>query len=405
MESPTTTSRSFLDRYNILLKLHYFLYFSSFGALYPIINITLRGRGLSDTELLYINIIVPFLVFLTNPLFGFIADHSRKYKLTFCVVVTLCTILFGTLFLLPSMKTQHIQGELNRDVNSNFELGFCASQEVATKCSSRSACGCSYRANCSTMDTLNSNKHFSFSFAMNSKNIHPQREDHAPAVCGIHYHVPVTTEVRKSFNKTSLSKWKIIIIFFFLICIFIPLGTLDRSQPIICQISCSISHFCHGRRYDDQIRYLIFYAILFILGNNFLSNGVALGASIGFAALSRPELFGNQRIFGTVAFGIIAFLASRIYQMFKSDLVYMIIFSISTISCMIVTCFIRIHTKKKPELNESSQEKDAAKSQSRLAALMPLFGNVDILVFLALTTVWGMSYAGLDPVCEHRLDC
>ena len=402
MESPTTKSRSFLDRYNILLKLHYFLYFSSFGALYPIINITLRSRGLSDTELSYINIIVPFLVFFTNPLLGFIADRSGRYKLTFSVVVTLCTILFGIMFLLPSMKTQQIRANLDYEA-SNYALEFCASQEVATKCSSRSTCGCSYRANCSMLDTHHPHEHFAFEFKMNSKNIHPQRLDHASAGCGIQYNVPVTAEVQNCSQKSTSSKWRI---FFFAICIFRnSLEIFDQFRPITCQISCSIPHFCHGKRYDDQTRYLIFYALVFILGNNFLSNGIPIGASIGFAALSRPELFGKQRVCGTVAFGIVAFLASRLYEIFKTELVYMFIFTISMMSCMIVTWFIRIRTKTKinsTKVEEVLDEKKPTReSQSRLAALLPLFGKIDVLVFLALTTVWGMSYAGLDPVSDR----
>ena len=174
-----------------------------------------------------------------------------------------------------------------------------------------------------------------------------------------------------------------------------------------CQITCSIPHFCHGKRYNNQIRYLILYAVLFIFGNNFLSNAIPLGASIGFAALANPDWFGRQRVFGTVGFGISAFLASRIYKIFKTDLVYIVIFAISTISCMIVTCFIRIEPKKKveaKEIDEFAGEKNAKKSQSGLAALVPLFRKVDVLVFLAMTTVWGMSFAGLDPVRNTIFD-
>lgn len=153
------------------------------------------------------------------------------------------------------------------------------------------------------------------------------------------------------------------------------------------------------------MRYVIFYALLFIFGNNFLSNAIPLGASIGFASLANPEWFGRQRVFGTVGFGISAFLASRIYQIFKTDLVYLVIFATCTISCMIVTCFIRIQSKKKgKEIDELDEEKNTKKSQSGVAALIPLFQKVDVLVFLALNTVWGMSFAGLDPYLYLYID-
>lgn len=194
MESPP---ESFIHRYNILLKLHYFLYFCSFGALYPIANITLRGRGLSDTEISYTNTIIPFLVFVTNPLLGFIADRSRRYKLTFCIVVTTCTILFGIMFLLPPMKTQHIKADLAYDENGKSVIDFCASQEVTSKCSSRSECGCSYRVNCTTLEE----EHLSFPFSMNSASIQKQIDGHAPAVCGIQYRIPIAEQMEKSTRK------------------------------------------------------------------------------------------------------------------------------------------------------------------------------------------------------------
>jgi hypothetical protein len=83
-------------------------------------------------------------------------------------------------------------------------------------------------------------------------------------------------------------------------------------------------------------------------------------------------------------------------------------FSITSILCIIVTSFIRIRTNKttanhEKELDDLSVEKTKKKkktkeSESRLSTLVPLFKNIDVIVFLSLTLVWGMSYAGLDPV-------
>ncbi len=182
----------------------------------------------------------------------------------------------------------------------------------------------------------------------------------------------------------------------------------DRSQLVICEITCSTAHFCHGLRYGNQMVYIALYSLLFILGNTLLSNSIPLGASIGFATVSNPDHFGQQRVFGTIGFGLAAFGASRVYEIFKTDLVFIIMFSSTVIICIIVTCFIRIRPNKttandqtivhEKELDDLSGVKKKKKSHSRLSTLIPLLKKVDVIIFLSLTLIWGMSYAGLDPV-------
>ena len=188
VSSPPLT---FLHRYHLLLKAHYFFFFSAFGMLYPILSITLRSRGLSTTEISYMNLIIPFLVFFTNPLMGFAADQSRRFRLTFNILLTIVTILYCVMFLLPSIKNSHIQGTIATDGQSGAVLKFCGSQEVATTCASRSECGCSYQANCTLFD----GQKIPFVFFMNSNETRQQAkaavELNKRATCSIDYEVPV----------------------------------------------------------------------------------------------------------------------------------------------------------------------------------------------------------------------
>jgi hypothetical protein len=200
----------FVHRFYILVKSHYFLFFSAFGTIYPIINITLRSRGLSNTELSYINIIIPFLVFFTNPLLGFIADRSRRYLSTFNIVVIITIILYTIMFLLPVVKTRNIQADIIYDQKLGRVLHFCASQEAATKCASRSNCGCTYQANCTTMKSVNQKNNFDFIFSMKSKDIYKEiggRTDvNKPATCGIQYRVPIELTLEQYTKKHRFSK-------------------------------------------------------------------------------------------------------------------------------------------------------------------------------------------------------
>ncbi|CAF4508453.1 unnamed protein product [Rotaria socialis] len=391
MLAPTTnavsasSTASFVHRHYILLKAHYFLFFSAFGILYPILNITLRSRGLSNSELAYINLIVPFLVFFTNPLLGFIADHSRRYLLTFNCILLIVTILYGIMFISPTIKSHNIDANIIYDNKLGRVLDFCASQEVATKCSSRSECGCSYSSFC-----RKDNSPFNFTFTMSPNDTRLTTislvDISASSKCGIQYRVPVDKYLTGD-NKE------------------LPYHKGNASSSDACEITCSIDHFCHGPRHPRQLHYILLYSLLFIIGTNLLSIGITIGVSIGFATLSSPEIFGEQRVFGTIGFGLSAFLASRLYAHFHSDLVYIIMFSTATLICIGITSLIRIQPRTHEENTNVSASKDdeieaktKTKARFKAAALIPLLKNIDVIIFLSLTFIWGMSYAPLDPV-------
>lgn len=150
--------------------------------------------------------------------------------------------------------------------------------------------------------------------------------------------------------------------------------------------------FCQGQRYESQTVYVFFYAILFIIGIDLFSSGSALGTSIGFSSLPSPDLFGKQRVWGTIGFGIIALLASRIYAYFQSDYVYLIMFDLLAILTIIVTSFIpmRKNLEKKPKFEFSS--------------IRLLLKNIDVIIFLAIAFLWGMCYGCLHPVRKTTND-
>lgn len=397
-----SSNAPFVHRHYLLLKAHYFLFFSAFGIIYPILNITLRSRGLSNSELAFINLIIPFLIFFTNPLVGFIADHSRRYLSTFNFILTTVTILYAIMFFLPVVKSRNIEANISYDDKSSPVLDFCAHQEVATKCSSRSECGCSYTSYCK-----NDKFTYNFTFTMSSKDIRPATSDSNEVTktptCGIQYRVPIDSYLPDYVKNLSNSQD-------------------NEYSSDNCEITCSTKHFCHGVRHSAQTLNVLLYYLLFIIGTDFLTIGITIGASIGFATLSRPQIFGNQRVWGTIGFGISAFLASRLYEHFNTDIVYIIMFSTATVLCIFVTCFIRLQSRTNEQnadnLTNHAQntadniamkdnEKDfnnKSSLRSKVAALIPVLKKIDVIIFLSLTFIWGMSFAPLDPVCISFLE-
>lgn len=351
---------AFIHRHYLLLKTHYFLFFSSLGVMFPILNLTLRSHGLSNIEISFSNIILPFLVFFLSPSIGFLADRSRRFLLTFNLTFSIAVITLTSIFLLPSIQSDHIQAVLHHVEHSNYVLDFCASQEMATQCASRSECGCTYQALCRKENVPWKN----FTFPMTSSDLQKEFNDYQPSQCGITYRIPIE-------NNFSLVE--------------------DKHHTIItCEITCSIAHFCHGIRRPNQLIYILLHSILYIIGNSLLSTSNAIGASIGFASLTHGNLFGRQRVWGTIGFGILAFVTSLIYERFHSEYVYVILYSvIAFLTFLVTTC-----------LRKSSGERipDKKRDSFHPSTLVSLLKNVDVLVFLSITFVWGMCFGSLQPV-------
>lgn len=204
--------------------------------------------------------------------------------------------------------------------------------------------------------------------------------------------------------------------------LFILFFYLDQSTPAPqlpvlakCSITCSVPHFCSGARHKGQGVYIIIYSLLFIIGTNLLQNAIALGASVGFATIDRLELFGEQRVFGTIGFGVLAFIASRVYEYFNTEFVYLIMFCVASVLCIVVTSFIRTLPAKQlenetldddiipeEEFDDIAAEKKGKpkkdKSAHGASKLVLLLKRLDVILFLLLAFLWGMSYGGLDPV-------
>ncbi|CAF4187084.1 unnamed protein product [Adineta steineri] len=227
-------------------------------------------------------------------------------------------------------------------------------------------------------------------------------DDNEHSICEINYRVPIEKytkgKILDSFDNEHV------------------LSPSKSTKLARCDVKCSTDHLCHGSRFLRQTIYVLLYAFLIVIGLNLCANATTIGTSIGFAALHRSNLFGRQRIYGTMGFGLCAFIASRIYAHFKSDYVYIFMFVASSILTVIITSFVHIRSDKHnteksnqddlsviEELNETSINENEQKSKPKnspfkICAILPLLKNFDVMVFLATTFLWGTSYGGMDPV-------
>lgn len=207
MLSKDISAKTFIHRHYFLLKAHYFFSHSSLASFIPILDMILDSRGLSKFEVLYINLVIPFLIFFINPLVGYIADHTRRFRLTFNITFGLATIVFLIMFFSPSIKTHHIQGQIHQNEKNQYSMIFCANEDFITKCTLRNKCGCIYQASCTSQlkSTI-----FHLNFTMNRKDIHEDSNldifNKKHSQCHIHYRMSIDGRIHQlKSNQLLLS--------------------------------------------------------------------------------------------------------------------------------------------------------------------------------------------------------
>ncbi|MBN1430050.1 MAG: MFS transporter [Anaerolineae bacterium] len=80
-------------------KSYYFLYYAAIGCFAPFLNIYLKDKGLTGTQIGWLSSVAPLIALAANPIWGSIADHWQIHR----QVLALCAFVAGItgLFYVP----------------------------------------------------------------------------------------------------------------------------------------------------------------------------------------------------------------------------------------------------------------------------------------------------------------
>lgn len=106
-----------IDRKYIAPKVFYFFYFAGLGAVLPYLPLFYKQLGLPAKRAGIISGIQPFVSFLFTPLWGALADKSKKGKLVF-IISFIALVAVGIAFLLTPMPPckDEVDGESRREI-------------------------------------------------------------------------------------------------------------------------------------------------------------------------------------------------------------------------------------------------------------------------------------------------
>ncbi|XP_035228982.1 uncharacterized protein LOC118201068 [Stegodyphus dumicola] len=89
---------------NLLLlpvKIHYFLFMAALACALPFRTVFAKQLGISATAIGVIFLAVPFLKIFTNPLFGFIVDYFKKFRLVLTVLMLIVALTHVAMVFIP----------------------------------------------------------------------------------------------------------------------------------------------------------------------------------------------------------------------------------------------------------------------------------------------------------------
>ncbi|GBM03846.1 hypothetical protein AVEN_231316-1 [Araneus ventricosus] len=111
-----------IDKKMIRFKLHYFLLTGALGLVHPFLAVIARDRlKLSATSFATVLVSEQFLFVFTKPAIGYITDYSNKLKTVLCIVAIGQVFFFFILLILPSVP-KGIEGISNSPLNETHAL-------------------------------------------------------------------------------------------------------------------------------------------------------------------------------------------------------------------------------------------------------------------------------------------
>uniref|UniRef100_A0A336LKW0 CSON013643 protein n=2 Tax=Culicoides sonorensis TaxID=179676 RepID=A0A336LKW0_CULSO len=295
------------------LKAHYFTWNAGTAPVVPFIPTIIKQLGYSSNVLGTVYAVLPVVGLLSKPLFCSLADKFHKQKVLFLVFQLITAISFFLfVFIPPVVKESAVKLDCNDNIsnfkyclpneNSTFDHLNCALDRIVNvNDSSQMKCQSRCKINISDWETMC--KHW---------NIQPICNDVAKEEIQFQAFVPrkhITPEGnclhlrvdQIQFNGGNLTS---------LMCNEeLPLFDID------CKISCNDSDvtdiiapgISDKEAYGLYQFWLLF--ILLIVSWAGMAVVVSVGDAIAFEMLAdQPHLYGNQRLWGAVGWGTLAFL-------------------------------------------------------------------------------------------------
>ncbi|XP_011164629.1 major facilitator superfamily domain-containing protein 6 [Solenopsis invicta] len=324
------------------IKAHYFFFMAAMGPILPFLPVYGKQLGVSPLIMGSITAILPILFLIAKPAFGFVVDYFRTWrKLIFIVLLAVTSSCYIFMYFLPALP-----GPLLPD--HQFQNASCASL---------SPCDMDYHA--SAMALCNGTKDTTCHWVCKDTNFSTKLSFNA-----------IKKEAVISPNTTCL---------------------LNINETLSCQNDVTKISNCNvtcDEFEDNNCLYTSItfwgFVLLMSLGNIGFNVSNCISDAICFDVLGEGGQmgYGRQRVWGTIGFGIAAFLAGYTVDLWSQGEIYKTY--TPAFFLVLIFTFIDLICCRKLELPLMSGSSSILKDTYSLLKLKP------IVIFLCFATLAGI---------------
>ncbi|XKL59806.1 hypothetical protein PGB90_000822 [Kerria lacca] len=106
----------------LLIKVHFFLFFAALGPILPFLFVTGKQLGISDMAMGFIFSIIPVFYFVSKSLYGFVLDYyTRQRTFIFTITIAMMGLFYSLIYFVPNTLQ-------NKEFTSNIScssVSFC----------------------------------------------------------------------------------------------------------------------------------------------------------------------------------------------------------------------------------------------------------------------------------------
>lgn len=362
----------------------FLLLFSGIAALLPFLSIYMKQLGLSAPEVAIIYGIMPFVSVVIRPLVGALADYLRRTKLVLVLLCILNALTFLCFLLVPynTIRDFKTSEHLNRSTENDIVFATCKRINhniVISRCSLYSG---DLNNNNTFNPTVNAAKISAVcqcrseddqcSPRKNSTHTSPKFE---LQVLNVDYHLHNGSICSDDYIRNMLTK--------------LPNNGCDAKHVMDCEIEWTLAPYKDNHNASYNLTFWLLLLIYFS-GNTFFVPIFSLSDAVAYDMLGpNVHIWGLQRVWGSVGFGLVGLLSTVIREFFVdkgSSTDYSVSFYIYT---ALVLCAAALATKMKVS-------DDLMISNKIMKEVLKVLMNLETFVLFAITSFSGFLVGALE---------
>ncbi|XP_015923811.2 major facilitator superfamily domain-containing protein 6 [Parasteatoda tepidariorum] len=253
-----------INRQLLPIKLHFFFFYGAMGGVVPYMPVYAKELGITATAVGFIFTLIPFCVFLSKPLFGYLTDYFRNIKVIVFILVVITSASFVAILFVPSVEKPD-------ECHRSEELSIHCNQSCKTQ--SNESCRVLYRkcggAVLKMMVVFDDSDTFDINDTVSKE-------------------LPCSSIKRSKSLKCN--------------CIDNPSSTHLNCSVVYCPAEEDVSMY-------GKFQFWIFVLLAVVSGTGANTLYTLSDAACYEVLGERPELYGRQRLWATISWGLITLLA------------------------------------------------------------------------------------------------